>query len=156
MSRVHTTRIAAVVLVALSAVSCGEDAFITSVSDVDTANELLASGQYEDALAAYDALQSKNPRIAFNRGIALYHLQRWEDAVAAFDEARGAKDKLMKADCYVHIGKVHTAHALQIAATGEEKAALELWSKAVEALENALILAPVHCYVAAVSSQTTI
>ncbi len=131
-------------MVILTAVACGEDAFITSVSDVDSANALLASGDYAGALAAYDALQSKNPRIAFNRGLALYHLERWEEAVGAFDEARGAKDRVMKAECYVHVGKVHAAHATKVTAAGESEGALDIWKQAVEAYENALLLEPKH------------
>ena len=138
------TDFAYILLVLLTAVACGQDSFITSVGAVDEANAKLAGGDYEGALAAYDALQSKNPRIAFNRGLALYHLQRWDEAITAYDEARGAKDKAMKANCYLHIGKVHVAHAMQIGDAGEQEGGLEFWEKAVESLENALLLDPGH------------
>ncbi len=57
-------------------------------------NRLYAEGRYEEALAAYDraaAVDPKSPAIAYNRGLALHRLNRYNEAyraiVAAINEA---------------------------------------------------------------------
>ncbi len=154
---------------ALVLTACSGDAFIASRSDVDDANALLAEGRYEEALTAYDALESKNPRIAFNRALALMGLEKWDEAIAAFDEAREASDVAMKAQSYFHVGTVHARRALVVEKTASapvlqapvapdpdpnapapepeapvdpSEAALPHWQAAVDALENALTLQP--------------
>lgn len=59
-------------------------------------NRLYVEGRYEEALAAYDraaALDPKNPAVAYNRGLALHHLTRYDEAYRTTTGAiNGASD----------------------------------------------------------------
>jgi len=136
--------IAWIVLAPLS--GCSDDAFVTSRSDVDRANELLADGSYERALKAYDSLHSTHPKIAFNRGLALFYLDRFDEAIAAFGEVRESPDPVLKATSYFHSGNGYLRKALAAEKAGqdEEEAAKQAWKEAVAAYENALSLDPDH------------
>jgi tetratricopeptide (TPR) repeat protein len=128
-------------LIALAA-ACSNDLFITTRGDVDEANAMLTQGQFQAALDAYDALGLTNPRIAFNRGLALFHLKQWEDAIGAFDELRDSQDKGMKATSYFHIGNTYAAKAREAEEAGNSEGALEDWKEAVVAYENVLAVDP--------------
>ena len=129
---------------ALWLIACSGDAFISSRSDVDDANAQLVEGQFQAALDAYVALQSTNPRLAFNRGLAQFELKQYDEAVAAFDEMRESKDAAMKARSYYHIGNVHARKALDAEAAQLTDEALAAWKEAVTAYENTLLIDPDH------------
>lgn len=133
-----------IVLILSGAIGCSSDLFVTSVGAVDDANDLLLEGKHAAALEAYNKLQSRNPRIAFDRGLALYHLKQWDAAVGAFDEVREAKDQGMKAMSYFHIGNVHARKALDAEAAGLAEDAKAAWEAAVAAYENCLLIDPDH------------
>ncbi len=123
-------------------IGCSSDAFIAARGDVDDANALLAAGRFADALEAYDALESTNPRVAFNRGLALFGLDKWDEAITAFDEARGSKDPGMKALAWLHAGNAHVRKGLALEGQQKAEEAKATWESAVDAFENALTLDP--------------
>lgn len=51
------------------------------------ANKALKTGQYQEALEGYESLTPQGPAVLYNRGIALYHLQRYGKALAAWSKA---------------------------------------------------------------------
>lgn len=51
------------------------------------ANKALKTGQYQDALEEYESLTPQGPAILYNMGIALYHLQQYGKALAAWSKA---------------------------------------------------------------------
>ena len=140
------TRIVIPIIAAVccSVIGCSGDAFITSRSDVDRANDLLADGHYDRALKAYDALHSTHPKVAFNRGLALFSLERFDDAITAFGAVRESPDPVLKASSYFHTGNAQLRQALMAEKAGEATAATETWKEAVSAFENALALNANH------------
>lgn len=51
------------------------------------ANKALKTGQYQDALEEYQSLEPQGPITYYNTGIALYHLQQYGKALAAWSKA---------------------------------------------------------------------
>lgn len=131
-------------LVLSAALGCKSDPFFTSRSEVDDALKLLQDGKGAEAAAALEALGLKNPRLAFDRGLAHLAAGAYDQAIAAFDEMREAKDVAMKATSYFHVGQVHTQKALAAEKAQNKDGALAAWKDAVAAFENALLLAPDH------------
>lgn len=52
------------------------------------AAKLFKSGEYQEALAAYQSLQPQGPITYYNTGIVLYHLKNYSQALAAFRKAQ--------------------------------------------------------------------
>lgn len=61
------------------------------------ANKALKTGQYQDALEGYQSLEPQGPVVLYNTGIALFHLQHYGKAVAAWCKAeQHARPGLLK------------------------------------------------------------
>ena len=70
------------------------------VVTLNSANQALADGKIEEALAQYDAaeqLMPGRPLLAYNKGVALGKLGRHEEALAALDKALELKPNDEKA-----------------------------------------------------------
>jgi tetratricopeptide (TPR) repeat protein len=95
----HTVRRSRLVRAVWAAAACAlaaggplaaQDARRGAADLLDEGNAELESGHYETALETYDRAAEAlpdSPEIAYNRGLALYRLGRFEEAQAAFQDA---------------------------------------------------------------------
>ncbi|MCB9557268.1 MAG: tetratricopeptide repeat protein [Deltaproteobacteria bacterium] len=78
-------------------------------SDVVRGNREMAAKKYEQALAAYEAAQKDLPQddgVAYNRGVALYKLGRWDDAAKALSQASRSADDSLRQRAFYNLGNV--------------------------------------------------
>lgn len=126
-------RIASVVLIVLA---CG----LAAAADDGARRgvELLRAGDYEAALVALRDAQIENPDspwLHFNIGLALYKLERWDEASTAFSSALFARDPDIEKRAELHLGNC----AFQ---QGKLKEALDHYNRALvldEGFENAKV-----------------
>ena len=110
-------------------------------------NRLLGEGKTEDALKEYDAAaqaQPDSPEVAYNRGLALYRLKKYEDAGKAFQGAVRPGRPELEAKAKYNLGR--SAHAAAQAAAesqvGDDQTAIGELAKAIRYYDETLQLAP--------------
>jgi tetratricopeptide (TPR) repeat protein len=96
-----------VCLFALAPALFGFDPLRSRNGEVEQGNALMKSGNAEEALKHYDkavgALPAE-PGVHFDRGAALYTLQRFDEAGQEFLRATEAKDGALKAQAFYNLG----------------------------------------------------
>lgn len=106
-------------------------------------NRLLEAGQFDKALEAYDRAQALHPesaKVAYNRGIALYKLGRFDEAETALQNALTPDARTLEADVKYNLGR--TAQGAAMASKGDLQAALDQTKRAVGFYKDALQLRP--------------
>lgn len=112
------------------------------------AAELYAHQQYEQALAALDALaghvgEKLRPAWLFDRAATLYKLGRLDDAREAWNQAASLADPRLEAACRYNLGNCDYQQALEAAGNPQQAAAaLEPLKRAIENYRDAIRLDP--------------
>ena len=94
-------------VLALSPALFGFDPLRSHNGEVEQGNALMKSGNAEEALKHYDkavAALPAEPGAHFDRGSALYALQRFDEAGQEFLRATEAKDGALKAQAFYNLG----------------------------------------------------
>ncbi len=134
----------AAVLVVLAAFSGRPDPRET----IARAAELYARQQYEQALAALDALaghvgERLRPAWLFDRAATLYKLGRVDDAREAWNQAAALADPRLEAACRYNLGNCDYQQALKAAGDPQQAAAaLEQLQRAIANYRDAIRLDP--------------
>lgn len=126
-SRAKTAVAAAVLIVSGS--GC-DRMFEDTLSEVDRGNALIAEGEFDAALAAYQAAEKvipARPELHYNLGRAYLGLEQWDDAAGAFARALETEDISLRFDALNNLGLAHAGR--------------ESWSDAWETFTEALTLA---------------
>jgi tetratricopeptide (TPR) repeat protein len=100
-------RVLSFALLALSPLLFGFDPLRSHNGEVEQGNALMKSGNAEEALKHYDkavAALPAEPGVHFDRGAALYALQRYDEAGEEFLRATNAKDGALKAQAFYNLG----------------------------------------------------
>jgi tetratricopeptide (TPR) repeat protein len=100
-------RLGPLVLLALSPLLVGFEPLRSRNSEVEQGNALMKGGNAEEALKHYDkavAALPGEPGVHFDRGAALYALQRFDEAGEEFLRASEAKDGALKAQAFYNLG----------------------------------------------------
>jgi tetratricopeptide (TPR) repeat protein len=95
------------VVLALAPLLFGFDPLRSRNSEVEQGNTLMKGGNAEEALKHYDkaiAALPAEPGVHFDRGAALYALQRFDEAGEEFLRATTAKDGALKAQAFYNLG----------------------------------------------------
>ena len=106
-------------------------------------NRHLAEGRYDEALSAYDAAGSALPdsaEVAYNRGIALYKLDRFKDAETAFQDALKPGNPELEAKAKYNLGR--SAHAAAMKQSDDLERAINDLTRAIGFYKDALQLRP--------------
>ncbi len=106
-------------------------------------NRHLAEGRYDEALAAYDAAGDALPEsaeVAYNRGIALYKLDRFKDAETAFQDALKPGNPELEAKAKYNLGR--SAHAAAMKQSDDLERAINDLTHAIGFYKDALQLRP--------------
>ena len=96
-----------VCVLALSPALFGFDPLRSRNGEVEQGNTLMKGGNAEEALKHYDkaiAALPAEPGVHFDRGAALYALQRFDEAGQEFLRATEAKDGALKAQAFYNLG----------------------------------------------------
>jgi Ca-activated chloride channel family protein len=96
-----------VCVLALSPLLFGFEPLRSRNGEIEQGNALLKAGNAEEALKHYDKAIAALPADAgahFDRGAALYALQRFDDAGQEFLRATEAKDGALKAQAFYNLG----------------------------------------------------
>jgi Ca-activated chloride channel family protein len=118
-------------LVALAPLLLGFEPLRSRNGEIEQGNALMKSGNAEEALKHYDkavAALPAEPGAHFDRGAALYALQRFDDAGQEFLRATEAKDGALKAQAFYNLGNAFFKK--------------EKFKEAVEAYKRTLALDP--------------
>jgi Ca-activated chloride channel family protein len=118
-------------LLALSPLLSGFEPLRSRNGEVEQGNALMKSGNAEEALKHYDKAVAALPAEAgahFDRGAALYALQRFDEAGQEFLRATEAKDGALKAQAFYNLGNAFFKK--------------EKFKEAIEAYKRALALDP--------------
>jgi tetratricopeptide (TPR) repeat protein len=118
-------------VLALAPALVGFDPLRSRNGEVEQGNALLKSGNAEEALKHYDKAIAALPAEAgvhFDRGAALYSLQRFDEAGQEFLRATEAKDGALKAQAFYNLGNAFFKK--------------EKFKEAVEAYKRTLALDP--------------
>jgi Ca-activated chloride channel homolog len=94
-------------LIALAPLLVGFEPLRSRNGEVEQGNALLKGGNAEEALKHYDkaiAALPAEPGAHFDRGAALYTLQRFDEAGQEFLRATEAKDGALKAQAFYNLG----------------------------------------------------
>lgn len=120
-----------------------DDAKRTGAEWVREGNKLLQAKKYDKALNAYDHAQQvlpKSAKIAYNRGIALYELGRYDEAETALQNALKPDAADLEADAKYNLGRC--AQGAAMSSEGDPKAALNQTKRAVSFYKDALAIRP--------------
>lgn len=110
---------------------------------VKDGNRLLAEEKFAEALKAYDDAARhapQSPQVAYNRGLALYRLGKFEEARKAFQDAIKPSHPEIEARAKYNLGR--TAHAEAMEHASEPKQAIDDLSRAINFYQDALHLDP--------------
>lgn len=121
-----------------------EDAGASAPKLVKQGNQLLTQKKYDEALTKYEAAADDRPdaaEIAYNRGIALYKLDRFDEAEGALQNAIKPSNPELEARAKYNLGRCAQAAGLAKAAEDEQAAINEL-TRAVRFYDDALALDP--------------
>ena len=97
-------------LLVLAPLLCGFDPMHSRNGDVERGTALMKAGKAEEALKHYDQAVKALPGEAgvhFDRGTALYALQRFDEAGQEFLRATEAKDPALKASAFYNLGNAY-------------------------------------------------
>lgn len=103
--------------------------FETQVYPVEQGNQSFADKKYEEALEKYEGVEEQLPgeaRLQFNRGDALFMMQRYKEAREAYLRATGAEDPELRKRNYYNIGNTFLAEGAFTDAIDYYRRALEL------------------------------
>lgn len=112
---------------------------------VEQGNVLMAEGKHAEALAAYDEAAKRlpeSPEVAYNRGLALYRLGRFDQAEPAFQDALKADRPELEARAKYNLGRAVHAAAEAAAGQGELPQAADELQRAIRYYQDALQIAP--------------
>lgn len=126
--------VSALVLMPADARAEDRGALRTAAGHNEEGNRLLVEGRFDEALGKYDAARAALPNsaeLAYNRGLALYHLGRYAEAQSAFQDALKPGNLELEAKAKYNLGRC--AHA-----AGMEKAKPETLAEAVDDLGRAI------------------
>jgi tetratricopeptide (TPR) repeat protein len=118
-------------LLALSPLLVGFEPLRSRNGEIEQGNALMKSGNAEEALKHYDkaiAALPGEPGAHFDRGAALYSLQRFDEAGDEFLRATEAKDGALKAQAFYNLGNAFFKK--------------EKYKEAIEAYKRTLALDP--------------
>ncbi|HVU50125.1 MAG TPA: tetratricopeptide repeat protein [Polyangia bacterium] len=124
-------RLGPLALLALSPLLVGFEPLRSRNGEVEQGNALMKSGNAEEALKHYDkaiAALPGEPGAHFDRGAALYALQRFDEAGEEFLRASEAKDGALKAQAFYNLGNAFFKK--------------EKYKEAIEAYKRTLALDP--------------
>ncbi len=110
---------------------------------VKEGNKLLAEGKYEAALAVYDKAAAElpdSPVVAYNRGLALYRLGRFDKAERVMQDALKSGNPELEAKAKYNLGRC--AHESAITRKDSLQEAVNEVSRAIRFYQDALQLAP--------------
>ncbi|MCB9786801.1 MAG: tetratricopeptide repeat protein [Deltaproteobacteria bacterium] len=156
-----------VVALLAGATGCDSELFRTSHGGVDEANEALAAGKTDEALASYEEAAAEipeSPELSYDRGVALSAAGRHDEATQMLLRALETRDPELRFKVYAALGAAYAAWGMDIehgkaAPEADTKAepegaadetapqkpaelALPKWKRAVEHLEKALLVHP--------------
>ncbi len=121
------------------------DAKRTAAEHLADGNKLLAARQYDEALAAYDMAAEALPRsaeVAYNRGIALYRLDRFAEAQTAFQDVLTRGRPALEAAAKFNLGR--SAQAAAMSKADDLKAAVNDLGRSIGFYKDTLQLKPDH------------
>ena len=124
-------RVGPIVLLALSPALFGFDPLRSRNGEVEQGNALMKGGNAEEALKHYDKAVAALPGEAgahFDRGAALYALQRFDEAGQEFLRATEGKEGALKAQAFYNLGNAFFKK--------------EKYKEAIEAYKRTLALDP--------------
>jgi Ca-activated chloride channel family protein len=134
---------ATVVLTSLTVAAMGQDNVRLGAESVREGNRLLAETKYAEALAAYDRAAEQLPNsaaVAYDRGIALYRLGKFDDAERALQDALAGGDRELEARIKYNLGR--SAHEAALGKRDKLEEAIHDLSRAIRFYEDALQSAP--------------
>ncbi|MFQ5425034.1 MAG: tetratricopeptide repeat protein [Phycisphaerae bacterium] len=123
--------------------AAAEEGALPAPKLVQQGNKLLAEKRYVEALQKYEAAGASAPdapEVAYNRGLALYRLDRFDDAESAFQDA--IKPDRPKLEAGAKYNLARCAQAAAMAGLDKEEAAINDLSRAIGFYEDALKLNP--------------
>jgi Ca-activated chloride channel family protein len=126
-----TRKTLAACVLALSPLLFGFEPLRSRNGEIEQGNALMKSGNAEEALKHYDkavAALPAEPGAHFDRGAALYTLQRFDEAGQEFLRATEAKDGALKAQAFYNLGNAFFKK--------------EKFKEAIEAYQRTLALDP--------------
>jgi len=136
--------VAAITVVTLTAHVCpAADESRSGAEWVREGNEHLAARRYREALVAYDSAQEKLPdaaEVAYDRGIALYRLGRFDEAETAFQNALRPESPELEAKAKYNLGRC--SHAAAMARQQDLPKAIDGLGRAIGFYQDALQLRP--------------
>ncbi len=124
-------------------IAAAEEGALPAPKLVRQGNKLLAEKRYVEALQKYKAAEVSAPdapEVAYNRGLALYRLDRFDDAESAFQDAIKPDRPKLEAGAKYNLGRC--AQAAAMAGMDKEQAAINDLSRAIGFYEDALKLNP--------------
>ncbi|MFQ5501743.1 MAG: tetratricopeptide repeat protein [Phycisphaerae bacterium] len=130
-------------LLLLTAATHAEEKPRSGPALIKEGNRHLAEGRYNEALAAYDAAGDALPEsaeVAYNRGIALYKLDRFKDAETAFQDALKPNKPELEAKAKYNLGR--SAHAAAMKQSDDLERAINDLTRAIGFYKDALQLRP--------------
>jgi len=141
--KLNTTTAAILLVLVFSRGTFAADEARTGAELVRKGNTHLAAGKYRQALSAYDKAQEKLPDsavVAYDRGLALYRLGRFDDAETAFQDALQPERPDLEEMAKYNLGRC--AHAAALAKQDDLPKAINDLSRAIGFYKDALQLRP--------------
>ncbi len=121
----------------------GQEEAKSAAAWVKEGNELLASDRHAEALAAFERARKQAPEsavVAYDRGVALYRLGRFEEAETAFQDAMRPEMPELEAKAKYNLGRC--AHAQAAAGAEDLETAIHNTGRAIGYYKEALQLRP--------------
>jgi len=110
---------------------------------VEAGNRHLSRNQPKLALQSYAQADNEDPKVAYNRGLALLKLGKHQEARQAMMQGMsGDSPKALRQQVYYHTGLSWLAEGDAARKRSDSKAAMEAYRKSIDASKQALRLAP--------------
>lgn len=143
MQRLSAVAVLSTVLLLGNMLRADDEASRAVAEFVQKGNDALAAGKYQDALTAFDEAKMvapESPEIAYNRGIALYRLGKYDDAQRALQDALKPDRPDMEAKVKYNLGR--SAHEAAIAGREKPEEAINSLGRAINFYKEAQTLSP--------------